>query len=278
MTSTGMDNSAQLDYWNGKAGENWAAEAERLDAMLAPFIEAVLDAADIKGGESVLDVGCGSGALSLAALGAGPVTGVDVSAPMLALARKRAEGQDKVSFVEADASSWQADTAFDRLISRYGIMFFADPEAAFVNLHAQMRPGARLAFVCWQPLEYNAWALAPLRAALSLTDERPEPPEPGAPGPFAFEDAARTTAILEGAGWKQVSAAPWSGQLQLPGNSVSEAAAFATLMGPTARLIAELELDADQVRQTVEARLGEYAGQDGRVRLDAAAWVVTAEA
>ncbi|WP_300395807.1 methyltransferase domain-containing protein [Henriciella sp.] len=279
MSATQDDNAAQREYWNGKAGENWAREAERLDGMLAPFITAVLGAAGLEGGERVLDVGCGSGALSLAALraGAGQVTGVDVSAPMLALGRQRADGETQVQFVEADASKWQADQSFDRLISRFGVMFFADPQAAFSNLHAQMTPGGRLAFACWQPLDQNEWALLPLRAALSLTDQRLDRPEPGAPGPFAFEDPDRTVSILERAGWKSAEAKPWVGQIALPGESVSEAAAFATKMGPTARLIAELEMDANRVRETVEARLAEKASADGRVRLDAAAWIVTAD-
>ncbi len=280
MTRQNASNADQIEYWNGKAGENWAAQADRLDAMLSPYIDIVLSAAQIASGQRVLDVGCGSGALSRAALaaGAGHVTGVDVSGPMLALARKRAEGRSDAEFIQADASVWQADGKFDRLISRFGVMFFADPQAAFANLRAQMAPDGRLAFVCWQPLSRNDWAVEPLKAALSLTDEAPTRPEPGAPGPFAFEDADRTVGLLSGAGWKDATAASWTGKMRLPGDTVDKAAVFAVRMGPAARLIAEKELDSDKVFQVVRSALAAKADTDGHVRLDAAVWIVTAQA
>lgn len=280
MTRDSAANADQIEYWNGQAGEKWVKEADQLDRMLSPFIEAVLEASPIAGGARVLDVGCGSGALSRAvmAAGAGEVTGVDVSAPMLALARERAEPGLPVSFVEADASSWKAAQPYDNLVSRFGVMFFADPVAAFVNLHGQMKPGARLAFACWQPLERNDWALAPLKAALPLAREKPEIPPAGTPGPFAFADADRTLSILAKAGWKETSIADWTGRIELPGSSVREAAAFAVNIGPTARLIAQQELDTEKVMAAIEAMMQAQAGDDGRVRLAASAWIVTARA
>lgn len=275
-----MDNTDQIDYWNGPAGEKWVAEADQLDSMLSAFIEPVLDAGDVPAGRRVLDVGCGSGALSFAALNAGAeaVTGVDVSVPMLALARKRSEGRPKARFIEADAATWQADAPFDRLISRFGVMFFASPEEAFSNLHRQMSPGAGLAFACWQPLKRNEWALAPLEASLQLATEPPELPPAGAPGPFAFADADRTVSILGRAGWKDLAAEAWTGRIPLPGNSVREAAQFATQVGPTARLIAQQELDRARVQAAIEQVLTGKAGEDGRVWLDAAVWIVTGRA
>ena len=275
-----MDNSAQVEYWNGKAGERWVEEAAQLDRMLSPFIQAVIDAADIGSGECVLDVGCGGGALSLAALeaGAGHVTGLDVSAPLLGLARQRAAGRTDAEFIEADASEWAAEAAYDRLVSRFGVMFFEEPEAAFRNLHEQIKPGGRLAFACWQPLSLNEWAMFPLRVVMPLLDEAPQPPEPGAPGPFAFEDADRTLSMLSKAGWQTPRAESWTGQMTLPGSSVQETAQFMMKIGPTARLVAEQDLDSELVHQQLEAALTEQADDTGQVQLPAAVWIVTATA
>ena len=275
-----MDNSAQVEYWNGKAGERWAEEAAQLDRMLSPFIQAVIDAADISSSERVLDVGCGGGALSLAALdaGAGHVTGLDVSAPLLGLARQRAADRTDAEFIETDASEWQAGTSYDRLVSRFGVMFFEDPEAAFRNLHGQLKPGGRLAFACWQPLSLNEWAMFPLRVVMPLLDEAPELPEPGTPGPFAFENADRTLSILSKAGWKSPLAEAWTGKMMLPGSSVQDTAQFMMKIGPIARLAAEQDLDPELVRQHLEAALSEQVDDKGQVQLPAAVWIVTATA
>lgn len=280
MSAVEAGNTDQIDYWNGQAGEKWVREADQLDRMLEPFIGAVLDAAAIQPGQRVLDVGCGSGALSRAAIdrGAAHVTGVDVSAPLLALARERAAGAAPLEFIEADASQWQAETPFDRLVSRFGVMFFSDPVEAFANLRSQMAADAKLAFACWQPLALNAWALAPLEAVLPLAEAPPEIPPSGTPGPFAFADADRTVSILRKAGWRDAHAAPWTGRIRLPGHDIRETAQFAMNIGPTARLISQQALDADRVQAALEASLAEAADTNGHVHLDAAAWIVSAKA
>lgn len=280
MSERPEDNSAQIEYWNGKAGERWASEAARLDEMLSPFLGPVLSAAGGVADKRVLDVGCGSGSLSMAALeaGAAHVTGVDVSKPMLGLARQRAGDTGAAKFIEADASEWSSETPFDRLVSRFGVMFFSDPPAAFANLRKAVKPGGRLAFACWQPLKENDWAAAPLRAVMPFLDAAPPKPEPGAPGPFAFEDADRTVGILARAGWQNPRATPWTGKLTMPGSSLEETARFMTEMGPAARLIAEHEIAPDQVFGALLGMLKAYGGVDGRVSLPAAAWIVTADA
>ncbi len=274
-----MDNTAQVDYWNGPAGERWATDADQLDEMLAPFVEPVLVAADIQSGHRVLDVGCGSGALSRAALetGSHAVTGVDVSAPMLSLARMRTAPGDRVSFIEADASAWTADHPFDRLISRFGVMFFDAPETAFVNLLNQVVPGGKLAFACWQPLHLNEWASAPMSAALPLLKQPPPPPEPGAPGPFAFEDANKTTAMLSRAGWKEAAATSWTGNIAVPGGDIRGTAEFMTKIGPMARLIKEQGIAPGRVLDRLVERLESHADANGRVHMPAAVWIITAE-
>ena len=153
-----MPNSDQSRSWNGPTGEHWAAEAERYDAMLAPFVGPIVAAAAPQPGEAVLDVGCGNGALALAfaeqVAPGGRVTGVDLSEPMLAEARRRADaaGRGDVTFVRADAQTAALPGPFDVVVSRFGVMFFDDPTAAFTNLAASLRPGGRIVFVCWQDL------------------------------------------------------------------------------------------------------------------------------
>ena len=196
-------------YWNGRPASVWVAEAERLDSMLAPFGRRLLAAAALQPGERVLDVGCGNGAVSLEAARAvgsgGRVTGLDLSAPMLGLARRRAEDQGvDVDFVQGDAQTTSFDRPFDVVVSRFGVMFFDDPEAAFANLATAVRPGGRMLFVCWQEMFANEWVAVPASAMVAHVG-LPELPEPGAPGPFSLADADRTKSLLDSAGWSEVT-------------------------------------------------------------------------
>ncbi|MEE2877944.1 MAG: class I SAM-dependent methyltransferase [Pseudomonadota bacterium] len=275
-----MDNSSQIEFWNGEAGGHWVSEARYFDRMLQPFIPLVLEKAGVAGGGRVIDVGCGSGTLSVAAAEAGAdhVTGVDVSAPMLSLARERAAPYQSIEFIEADASSWSAHQPFNRLISRFGVMFFADPVAAFIQLRGQLVPGGNLAFSCWQSLSENKWALMPILAVRPLLNDAPQPAEPGAPSPFAFEDATRTASILKDAGWSKVDITPWKGELTLPGDSNDETVDFMMRNGPAARLMKDHDLDPDRARAALEAALSKISSDDGPVAVDAAAWIVSATA
>lgn len=222
-----MTNIKQIEYWNGPAGDKWVRYAERLDTLLAPFADAVLDTVALKAGEHVLDIGCGAGALTLKAascVGEGAM-GIDVSRPLLSLAKRRASDSGvAVSFGEADASAYRSPQHVDALISRFGVMFFDDPVAAFAHLRDSLRPEGRMTFACWQSLGDNDWARAPLEAAMPLLPEPPAAPPPDAPGPFAFADQDRTASILRDAGWKGVDIQPWLGRVTLPGESVPEAA------------------------------------------------------
>ncbi len=180
-----MANSDMVEYWNGRPAHVWVTDAERFDTMLAPFGRRLLTAAVLTPGERVLDVGCGNGAISLeAARTVGPggwVTGLDLSAPMLGVARRRAEEQGfDVDFVQGDAQTASFDDPFDVVLSRFGVMFFDEPEAAFVNLARAARPGGRLCFVCWQEMFANDWIAVPAMAMVAHVGI-PELPEPGAP-------------------------------------------------------------------------------------------------
>jgi SAM-dependent methyltransferase len=204
-----MTNSGMVEYWNGRAADVWVSEAERFDSMLGGFGRRLLAAAGLKPEERVLDVGCGNGAISCDAARAvspgGSVTGLDLSAPMLATARKRAEEQGvDVDYVQGDAQTVSFDRPFDVVVSRFGVMFFDDPTAAFVNLAKATLAGGRLCFVCWQEMFANEWIAVPAMAIVAHVGI-PELQEPGAPGPFALADAERTKGILEFAGWSEIT-------------------------------------------------------------------------
>jgi len=278
-----MPNEDQIDYWNGEASTKWVTQSADLDAMLAPFIDAILTEAGPQPGEVVLDIGCGAGALSLAAATrvgpTGSVTGIDVSRPLLDLARQRASAMAQpVGFEEADASAYRAGQPVDCAVSRFGVMFFDDPEGAFASLRRNLRPEGRMVFACWQAPEHNEWATLPLRLALPFLDTPPERPPEGSPGPFAFADAERVRAILEGGGWKGVRVSPWQGAMTLPGAKPEETAAFMLGLGPMSRLLAGNDVVLDKVRDELCQTLGERQSEDGTVRLGASAWIVSATA
>src|SRR5579864_8275758 len=164
-----MANTGMAEYWNGRPASVWVTEAERFDSMLAPFGRRLLTAAALEPGERVLDVGCGNGAISLEAARAvapgGRVSGLDLSASMLGVARLRAAEQGiDVDFVQGDAQVASFDEPFDVVLSRFGVMFFDDPQVAFANLAKAARSGGRLCFVCWQEMFANEWIAVPAMA------------------------------------------------------------------------------------------------------------------
>lgn len=273
-----MDNTAQIDSWNGPSGLKWARDADQLDQMLQPFAAAVLEAARPVAGEQVVDIGCGAGALSLAAamLGA-QVTGVDVSVPLVEIARRRAAVKGPgTQFVVADASEWQPDQKTQLLISRFGVMFFADPVAAFANIRAGMSEDGRLAFACWRSLPENDWAMVPVLTALPFLKEPPKPSPPGAPGPFAFADSEYLHSVLTKSGWNNVKVTPWNGSIQLPGLTAEDTATFMMEIGPLSRTIADQGIDPGTVRQALIDKVRSLTGEAGATQLKAAAWIVEA--
>lgn len=273
-------NERMRELWNGEAGDAWVEHADRHDRMLDALGRHTLDAARIQPGERVLDVGCGTGQLAVQAAGraggAGRVVGVDISGPMLEAARRRAAGLPQVQFVQADCQTDPLPGPFDVAVSRFGVMFFDDPVAAFANLLAATRPGGRLAFVAWQSLFENEWALVPA-AVLGEHVPLPEPPPPGEPGPFAFADPDRVRSILDGAGWAEVSLEDVRRPVPLAGGrTVDEVLAVLEQDVMVRTLLADAD-DATRAEAlaALRAELADRAGPNG-VELGAAAWVVTA--
>lgn len=274
-------NANQRTYWNEQAGPMWVTLQQQMDAQLRAHGERALAILGARPGESVLDVGCGCGdtalALARAVGSAGRVLGVDISGPMLSRARERAQAEalTQVTFELADAQLWPFPPGtFDALFSRFGVMFFEAPELAFANLARALKAGGRVVFACWQPLAANPWAAVPVAAVASVVPV--PPPEPNAPGPFAFADTERVGQILAAAGFTSVAFRSEYVSMKLGG--VEEAATFLTDMGPASRAIREAgggEALRERARAAIATALAPHV-RDGAVELGSAIWVVSA--
>jgi SAM-dependent methyltransferase len=278
------DNSEQIAEWNGPVGQRWAAEQETFDNLTRPFGDAALKAAAARTGERIIDIGCGCGATTLElgkAVGpSGGVLGVDVSGPMLEVARRRAraEGAGNVSFEQADASTAPLFNDRDLLFSRFGVMFFAAPVPTFAHLRRALKDSGRLAFVCWQGPRENPWAIVPVMAARAALKLDGPPGDPYAPGPFAFGDPNRVRAILLEANFRDVDADPFEVPMPLGANP-RNAAEESVRLGPVARLVREAgEEHLPTILEAVEKSLAPFAGKDGAVALPGRSWIVTAKA
>lgn len=281
MSATAAPNRDQAVLWNEANGRTWVELQSVLDRMLAPFAGIVVDEAFPGAGGRVTDIGCGAGATTLAMarrLGPGGLAlGVDISGPLVAAAaeRARAERLENAAFVQADAQTYAFDEAgFDAVMSRFGVMFFEDPEAAFANIRRGVRSGGKLAFVAWRSPAENPFMTTAMRAAAPFLPPLPTP-EPGAPGQFGFADGERVRCILEASGWTGVEVRP----IDVPA-SVAEAdlKTYVARMGPVGAAMRELP-EADRAR-IVEALETAYAPfiEDGEARFTAACWLVTARA
>jgi SAM-dependent methyltransferase len=270
----------QVAYWNGEGGARWVARQAHTDVMLAPVADALIAHAAPQPTDRVLDIGCGCGATTLllgSAVPHGMVTGLDVSAPMLAVAEARGGGLPNVTWLLADAATHRFDNgSFDLLFSRFGVMFFGDPIAAFRNLRRAAGRAGRLVFACWRTLAENPWMEVPLRAVEAHVPPLP-PPEPHAPGPFAYADPDRVAAILTGAGWPQPDLRPLDVALDIAaGKGLDAAVEQATHVGGAARLLTGVSHAAQAAaQQAIRAALAPHVTREGRVMLPGAIWLVT---
>ncbi|WP_175808336.1 class I SAM-dependent methyltransferase [Burkholderia cenocepacia] len=278
-------NAYQVANWNGQSEERWVANLTRLDAMVAVFGQTAIEAAAPATGERVLDIGCGAGASSLALaarVGAGgQVLGVDISEPLIDRARARARQDTPALFQVADASSAELpESAFDILFSRFGVMFFDDPTAAFAHMRRALRPGGRVAFVCWRGAAENDWVRLPMGALEGILPPS-APPAPEAPGPFSFGDRGRVSRILTAAGFTDIAIAPFDasvpfGEGETRDAAIDDAVKMTLEVGPLSRALAD-QPDDIRIRASAAVR-AVFVGLTGErsVTINGAAWIVMA--
>ena len=270
-------NQAQIEFWNGAETRQWVERQADYDRQLEPFASAVLDTADVGAESNVLDIGCGCGTLTLRAaeLG-GRSAGVDISGPMIeqAIANARRQGVPNVQFLVSDAQTHRFAPEFDIAISRFGVMFFDDPLAAFANIGTSLRPGGRLVFCCWQELARNDWLLLPGMAA---AEHLPLPAPTDGPGLLSLAAPGPLVALLERAGFTQVALE----SLELPmlvagGGTVEKTLEFFLHNSVVRAMLQGADPEAaERARAAVRRVLDEHHDGEG-VRMGAACWIVSA--
>lgn len=273
-------NQNQKEFWNGPGGEAWVTGQETLDAAMRPVTDVLLKAAAVKPTDRVTDIGCGTGETTLEiAKQAASALGVDVSAPMLELARDRAEkaGLDNVQFKQRDVQTEELQPDATLAMSRFGVMFFEDSVAAFANIRQQMRSDGRLCFACWKTPRENTWVSLPMSIVRQHVQDD-TPPDPHAPGPFAFADDARVRSILEEAGWKDIEFAPVD--FDMAWGESPEAAAHGLIeRGPLRRIFVGDPSISEETKQAIIKGIQDaLPPSDGGIFLKGAIWIVTAKA
>lgn len=281
-----MANEQQSEFWSGSGGDYWVANQQQMDAMLQPLGDEALKGLNLSACQHVLDIGCGTGSTTLQIAAQLPdgarITGADISVPMTEYARQRlrAEGLANADFVTCDLQTHElAADSYDAAFSRFGVMFFDAPVTGFTNIHAGLKAGAPLAFVCWQTPAENLWHSVALQAAQEFID-MPPPPDPRAPGPFAFAEPDYVTSILEEAGFSDIALLPHKQDLQLfSGQQVREAAEnFARINPIISAFVKEAGEDgaAPLIDKLAEA-LTPYHRQEA-LHFPSATWMVSARA
>lgn len=271
-------NRDQFDAWNGESGTRWTADADRRDQVLAPVADALLAAAALAPGDVVLDIGCGCGATTLLAGNAvapdGSVCGIDLSVPMLELARRRGSPLDQVEFSEGDAQTHRfAPASFDVAMSRFGTMFFADPVAAFTNVLGALRPAGRLCLATWRPLVDNPWLMIPGAALLGHAAAIPSDNE--GPGMFAQSDPAVVRELLTAAGFGDISLEPVDVAFTL-GATIGDAVDYLADTGPARRVLDGIPEDRrGTALAEVRTVLADHTDEDG-VQLGGGIWIIQA--
>ena len=277
MTDVPSAPTDQAAYWNKTGGQAWVDLQDMMDDLNRPIEEALVDRAFPGVGKQVLDIGCGAGATTLAMarrLGVeGLSLGVDISAPLIEIASGQAAPGAR--FVQADAQTYDFGGAnFDAAMSRFGVMFFSDFDAAFANIRASLKPGGKLAFACWRSPADNPLAAVPTKAAAHLLPPLPKP-DPAAPGRFAFADPARVQGILERSGWSQIAIDRLDAPTPI---SLEDLTTLSLRMGPIAAALRDADAaTAAKVREAVVKALEPHV-ENGIIPMVAGCWMVTARA
>ncbi|MCW3836567.1 class I SAM-dependent methyltransferase [Sphingomonas canadensis] len=279
-------NTLHAEDWAGEIGERWLANLDPFEGQIAPVGDALFARAGFAPGEHVIDIGCGGGGTTIriarAVAPGGSVLGLDISQALVDEARRRAQaaGATAAAFTCADAAAGIPEGApFDRLYSRFGTMFFADPKSAFANLHAMLRPGGRIDISVWAPAPDNPWMMETMGVVARHIALPPR--VPGTPGPFAFGDTGYLLEILAAAGFSEPDIAGWEGLQPIggPGATPAEAAAFITGASSVADTLkaAGPEIAARVVGE-VAALYARFHRPGEGVMMGGKAWLVTARA
>lgn len=275
------DAGMQAEFWNDAGGRMWVENIEQIHRLLQPLGELLTEHAAPRPGEAVLEVGCGGGhnavALAHRVGSSGYVCGVDLSEPILAYARRQPDLPPQLEYRCVDAAVADlGEGRFDLLFSRFGVMFFADPKAAFANLRRALRPGARLAFLCWQAPQANGWLSAPMEAVFSILPPPEAPADPRAPGPFAFQEQAWIREILDAAGFGEVRVEGLA--TTMPMGTLEEAVAYSMRFGPAVEALQQAsEAERAAVERALRSAYEPFLDDGGRVAAPAATWLVTAK-
>ena len=279
MAENGHVAADQAARWSGPSGRAWIDNQDLLDRLYRPFEEFLVDQVEDVSGQRVLDIGCGTGSTTLAVCRAGEAVGVDISEPMIAVARERARAEGlSAEFVCADVQTHQfAEAEFDTVVSRFGVMFFGDPVAAFRNIRLAAADDASLRMIVWRnPDPADIMSIAERATASLLPDLPPRPASvPTEPGQFAFADPARVTPILDASGWRDVTVEPLDVELGLP---LDDMLRYVTTFGRVGVQMGTVDAKA---RAQVTDQLAEAFAAltfDSEVRYPAACWSLSATA
>ena len=280
MTDTKPANADQREFWNDIKGELWVELQPRIDPMLAPLGDKAIEALELIPGERVLEIGCGNGTTTLAMaerVGTeGEILAVDLSQPMLNKAAERGKASGyPVTFLEADAQVYDFPKEhFDAGFSRFGVMFFDDPVAAFSNILSAIRRGGRVAYVCWADREDNPWIRIPAGASKAYLELPPQPAD-DEPGMFSMQDEERVRSILTSAGWSDITLERFDTECSL-GEDVVDAARFISQMGPMSEPFALSDEETQyNTLKVIEESLAPYSSSKG-VLMGYSTWIVAA--